>query len=473
MRPLRKAFLVFIIAALLQFAATAQTPPTLQITATNGGVTLSWSNAPQLSVLQTATNLSHPILWSNVSDAEFTTNFTASTASPRQFFRIAQVLPLFQFAIFYNVNMEIDPGNVMLIREPVFCNAGIWAGSSSLTFLSSVEAAGIISTNTIDPFSYNYTGNPPPTFEGQIITNAGPLDLLNGGANPTSTNFFRAMLDLPPVSLGLPNPAALQASNQVYIYNTVDLIISNSATGINGSSTYGSNIIIYYENQYNAPYISPVTNDLVAITTKIIGRTTNYSTNFFYSFVTNVTFYDYRESDTVQAVQIDVAKFNKWLTNTASGGGQFWNLENTSGATAKGHNLDSIYVYNNVPLTTNQLPAVRIVNGAQLPSADGLTIATPQPLYVLGNYNLQTNGGSPVLNSANTASTYPAALMADAITVLSGEWNDSYTAATSLFSRQAAATTVNAATLEGIVPSDPNGAYLRQRRQPKSLTDCR
>src|SRR5665213_2806379 len=100
-------------------------------------------------------------------------------------------------------------------------------------------------------------------------------------------------------------------------------------------------------------------------------------------------------------------------------GGQFWNLENTSGATAKGHNLDSIYVYNNVPLTTNQLPAVRIVNGAQLPSADGLTIATPQPLYVLGNYNLQTNGGRPALNSATASPTYAAALMADAIPELS------------------------------------------------------
>ena len=44
--------------------------------------------------------------------------------------------------------------------------------------------------------------------------------------------------------------------------------------------------------------------------------TTNYTTSKFYSFVTNVTFYDFREQDTVQAVQIDIAKFNIWLTNT-------------------------------------------------------------------------------------------------------------------------------------------------------------
>jgi hypothetical protein len=173
--------------------------------------------------------------------------------------------------------------------------------------------------------------------------------------------------------------------------------------------------------------------------------------------VTNVTFYDFRESKTVQAVQIDVAKFNAWLiTNTASGG-ENWNFENTFGPTSKGHNLDSIYVYNNVPLTTAQLPAVRIINGQQLPSSFGLTIATPQPLYVLGNYNVQTNGGSPVLGTTNTASTYPAALMGDAITILSGNWRDSVDNENPTPN----ATTINAATLEGIVPSDPtiNGSY--------------
>ena len=34
--------------------------------------------------------------------------------------------------------------------------------------------------------------------------------------------------------------------------------------------------------------------------------------------MTNATFYDYRESDTVQAIQIDVGKLNTWLTNNAA-----------------------------------------------------------------------------------------------------------------------------------------------------------
>jgi len=36
------------------------------------------------------------------------------------------LIPMFQFAIFYNVNLEIDPGQTMYISGPVFCNQNIW-----------------------------------------------------------------------------------------------------------------------------------------------------------------------------------------------------------------------------------------------------------------------------------------------------------------------------------------------------------
>jgi hypothetical protein len=91
---------------------------------------------------------------------------------------------------------------------------------------------------------------------------------------------------------------------------------------------------------------------------------------------------------------------------------------------------------------------VRVANGSVLPT-QGLTVVTPDPLYVLGNYNAT----GAALGTTNTASTSPAGLLGDAITVLSTSWSDSYTKNTSLNSRNAGATTVNAATLEGIVVS--------------------
>jgi hypothetical protein len=179
--------------------------------------------------------------------------------------------------------------------------------------------------------------------------------------------------------------------------------------------------------------------------------------------VTNVSYYDFRESDTVQAVQIDVGKFNTWLTNTTGG-----NSINRTSYNDKGSGIRSIYVYNKVPKTASQLPAVRMVNGAQLPfttdpsgsgrTSSGLTVTTPQPLYVKGDYNVQTGAGTS--SGANTTYTYPAALMGDAITVLSSSWNDTgaaYQAGGSYTSRNASSTTINAAALEGIVQSTNSG----------------
>ena len=80
----------------------------------------------------------------------------------------------------------------------------------------------------------------------------------------------------------------------------------------------------------------------------------------------------------------------------------------------------------------------------------GLTVATPDPIYVLGNYNasgVSLNNGTNVVNAA------PAGFMGDSITILSTGWSDSYTSSTALSSRTPGNTTVNAATLEGIVQS--------------------
>jgi hypothetical protein len=187
-------------------------------------------------------------------------------------------------------------------------------------------------------------------------------------------------------------------------------------------------------------------------------------TNKYFSFVTNVSYYDFREGDTVQAVQVDVGKLNVWLTNNIGG----YSVTQKS-FHDNGHGIQSIYVYNNVQPASGSpgtLPAVRVVNGAQLPyttdpngiypATSGLTVTTPQPIYVMGNYNVQTAGGSANASAGttNTANTYPAALIADAITILSTNWQDSYSSSTTCSTRTVPSpTTINAAALEGIVQS--------------------
>jgi hypothetical protein len=79
-------------------------------------------------------------------------------------------------------------------------------------------------------------------------------------------------------------------------------------------------------------------------------------------------------------------------------------------------------------------------------------VATPDPLYVLGHFNAPT----AVQNKSSTTGTFPAALMADSITILSSSWKDNQSWM-DFSQRQAVNTTVNAGVIAGIVPSD--GTY--------------
>jgi hypothetical protein len=387
-------------------------------------------------------------------------------------------VPIFQFAIFYNLDMEIDPGQPMQVKGPVFSNANIWANSSDLTFLSTVQAVGNIYTNDdVDPLSDNYSGKTgAATYDAAVqpAQTALTMPIGGGSTNNNSATNVQNILNLPPAGLGAPNAAYLASSNQNYLFNTADLIISNSVTGVNGLSTTNQ-LHVFYSNPNISGYLSLVTNDLFIFSNKFtphnvfitntpaVNLTTNILLSTGYSFVTNVTFYDFRESDTIQAVQIDVGKLGIWITNTIPGGGNYWNLKNSTGSTAKGlgQPIDSVYVYNNVAKSnsTTQLAAVRVANGAQLPSSYGLTVATPMPLYVLGNYNVQTNNLNNSIGQTNTTYTWPAALMGDALTILSTNWSDAYSlaneGATDPSGRTPGDTTVNAAALEGIVQTVP------------------
>jgi hypothetical protein len=77
---------------------------------------------------------------------------------------------------------------------------------------------------------------------------------------------------------------------------------------------------------------------------------------------------------------------------------------------------------------------------------NGLTVATALPLYVLGDFN----SDSANRGTTNTTFTKPASLAADAITILSDGWQDT-NSVNPVGSRNATATTVNAAFLTGVV----------------------
>ena len=113
--------------------------------------------------------------------------------------------------------------------------------------------------------------------------------------------------------------------------------------------------------------------------------------------------------------------------------------------------------------TTTKL-GIRLVNGGKLPDG-GLTIVSGNPVYVQGDYNTGTVGTTRPPSSAAsspdptqpTVSGYtrqPAAIVGDAVTVLSNSWTDVAAGTVPTASN----TTINAAFISGDVPS-ANGYY--------------
>jgi len=393
-------------------------------------------------------------------------------------------IPLFQFAIFYNMNLEIAAAQTLSISGPVWSNGGLWSGSTTITFANTVSAVGIATNGTDDPFvTYSGSGKSTYSLTGQPTSGNTRLTMPIGTNNDPAA--IEALVDLPPANYPMNSAAAYTTNGQYYFANQADLYVTNMATGTNwgGANPKGTNMIVFYSDAANGPlsYLTQVTWDFYLMSNANTHSSTLFSTNNLYttngtywpplktnvvwyagySFLTNVFFYDWREGwnggsgingkgKPVQAVQIDIGLFNIWVTNAI--GGKTYN-DQCNQNNHKSHPIDSIYVYNAVPPSGTVLPAVRIVDGGMLPynsAPYGFTVATAMPIYVLGDYNASNNIGSSLNQANSTTYTWPAGLMGDAITILSDSWNDSVTSKKPSASSD---TTVNAAVLAGIVQS--------------------
>jgi hypothetical protein len=334
-----------------------------------------------------------------ISNARVPNARPALAAGVRQDIQVAAI-PLFQFAIFYNLDLEINPGPAMIVTGRVHSNNGIYLQpQTSLTFLDDITSAGKIylTKSSLDPTSRTPG---PIIFDKEHDSGVRSLNLPIGTNNTPAA--IRQVVEIPPTN----EPVSSAMGKQRY-YNKSDLVVEVSNT----------NVLVR------------------------AGAWTNFSTVIPYNQVsnwitTNVSFYNKREGKTVQATQIDVSKLISWSAT------------NTTIRPYELRDVNSVYVADNRTQTSSTEPGVRLVNGATLPSR-GLTIASPDPVYVLGDYNAP----SADRGTTNTLSTKPASIVADAVTILSSAWRDA-NSSLGIANRVAANTTVNAAIIAGIVPSN-------------------
>lgn len=313
-------------------------------------------------------------------------------------------IPIFQFAIFYGLDLELHSLTTMTVNGRVHGNGTIYTyPSASLTFKGDVTSVGKI-IKTRKPGDPAYSASPPAgtiTYQGQKDTGVSSMTLPIGTNNSPSA--IRAVIEIPPSS-----ELVSSLMGQQRYYNKAELVIT-------------------------------VTNNAVAITAKtpLSSSSTIIPWSQITNFVsTNLTFTDQREGKTVNVTQIDVSKIQSWSATNAT-------VQSVLGASTP---VNLIYVADNRTTTASRINGIRLVNGQTLPSR-GLTVATPNPLYVNGHYNQPT---AAHLGTTNTSNAKPASLVTDALTILSANWSDGQSGA-SYTTRNAASTTVNAAVLTGIV----------------------
>jgi hypothetical protein len=331
------------------------------------------------------------------------------------------------WALCFNDDLEINPTAPLTINGMVQANSNLYTATSALTLTDKTSYVGQWnigwapgdSAHTSSPASPSYPSNLPPA-QGPDYLPYGwdARQLFNSADTNPNNDGYREIIQRPD-----PNYTDPVSAQRYYNQADVKVLIdgNNTLTIMNGAGTVISSA-------------SSNTNDK------------NTYTTMKGAIATNKSFQDNREGASVRVVDVDVSKLttainNKSITPTNSSYGWVFYIADTSA-------------------TSTTKRGIRLINGQSLPSG-GFTFVSDNPVYIKGDFN---TGGTPASDGVlglvpdptqPTVSKYtatPAAILADAITVQSANWADN-ASYSSLASRVASNTTINAALVAGIVPS--------------------
>lgn len=329
----------------------------------------------------------------------------------------------FQFAIFYNEDLEFHPGGGMTVSGRVHSNRNIllWP-SGDLTFYDRITAAGIwaagrtsmmpyftdsrnkgnvyitlpTSGNTINLYQHTtprqYFDSFDPLWTLSSRTNA--LNMLEGAVRDNSFGTsplllpFEGAQDNARLIIEPPSPNDSHALSQARYGNKATFVIE-------------TNNFLYYQT-------GPLTNS--AATTRVpIGHVTNHALVDFIEI--NNAFYNQRQGYMIQPHDIDFEKFHAWLNSHKCPPQAYNEFMGTN------HRAGIIYV--NPPEIGSRSAGstnagLRLVNATRLPRS--MTLATPVGLYTWGDFNTRTHVSADDYHSC--------VLIADAFTILSKDWTD-------------------------------------------------
>lgn len=339
----------------------------------------------------------------------------------KQSFETALV-PIFQFAVFYDNDLEIAPGPDMTLSGRVHTNGDLYYQAGSNLYLDSyVTAAGDIlhgrkgpeAVSSGDVLIKNAAGDYVSAKMGADFLDATYGDWYDSSASRWNgrvqdQSHGQSTLNLPLANSDDPHKMIERASGNPDSYESKATlrIIDGVATRLMSDGTW-----------------QDVTASMVA------DGVLTY---------TEDKFYDQRETHWVDATEIDIDK-----------------LYSTGYAPSNG-----VVYFSDDVASSSEWPALRLTNGETIGSDQGLSVVSENPMYTLGDFN--SNNKKPV------------SLMADAVTFLSNAWEsngyDSYSTNYKT-DRTASSTTVNASYVTGNIEttdSDYNGGF---ENLPRFLED--
>src|ERR1043166_1045234 len=341
------------------------------------------------------------------------------------------------YAMFYNDDLEFQPSASFNITGPVHTNANLYIGTNNFTAQSTVEYAGDYvngySPNDTSNHSGgltapNFVANMPPIQVSPYLPFGWSLDLSSSDTN-TNNDSYRDIIERP-------NTSYSDALANVRYYNQPGYrVVINADTTVSVTRIDSSGAVTTLNG---SAYNTWCANNGQGNSTTIL--------------LQGQALYDAREATAVKVTNVDVSK----IVSNFGGMNGWTGLLYISDA---GAGTSTNVTINGVTYSTTRR-AIRLTNGYQLPSG-GLTVVSENPVYIQGNYNTSSTSSATVPSNNGTytdpdASGYtrvPAAVVADAVNVLSPGWSDA-NSAQGIGTRVATAnTTVNAALVAGQVPS--------------------
>jgi Tfp pilus assembly protein PilX len=369
-------------------------------------------------------------------------------------------------------NVEFHPGPDMYVNGTVYVGGNLYTATDALHFMQDVTFTG---SQTLD-----YRTNDPRY--GSTAPNIASDGLADNWSlsNPPHVGAQQKLLDVPMTSLD-PNFLDDSISNDVDsdgnpnnngYHEIIEEVTDKTKTDplqLDASDSERLSTNADYRIYVNSA--NTVTVYSGASTTALSTSSSEYKA-INGAITTNTAMTDDREGDNVRMVTVDVSQITaaasagKIKDSVGSSDGYLLYITDNSVGTKVTTNIVDSSTGKKTSVTSNGARAVKLVNGATLPS-QGLSVVSPNPVYIQGDYN--TGSTSSTQPASNTASSYtppsdtpspvvgtynraPAAVVGDAINILSNNWNDA-NSPSDMSSRVATSTTVNTALVAGNVPT--------------------